>query len=46
MNGDRNEEMDAAWLKYLIDRGDAKGWNPRKIFEAGWEARDGETSAG
>lgn len=42
MNGERSEEMNAAWLRYLEERGDSMGWNPRKIFEAGWEASDGD----
>ena len=42
MNGERTEEMNEAWLAYLDARGDSRGWNPRKIFEAGWTARGGD----
>lgn len=42
MDGERSEEMNLAWLRYLVERGDSKGWNPRLVFEAGWSARGGE----
>lgn len=40
MRGERTDEMDEAWLKYLVDRGDSKGWNPRTVFFAGWLAAE------
>jgi hypothetical protein len=45
-------EMDAAWRAYVSERSglEAKGWNPRKVFEAGYissfaKYRDGEVRA-
>lgn len=44
MNGDVERDMDEAWQAYLIQREESKsqglgrGWNPRKVFEAGWQA--------
>lgn len=47
MNGEKQRDMDDAWLAYVYEREELKktgvgyGWNPKKIFEAGWAA--GET---
>ena len=43
MNGDDARDMDDAWRNYLVAREQSdpilsKGWNPRKAFEAGFEA--------
>ena len=44
MDGDVERDMDEAWQAYLILREESKaqglgrGWNPRKVFEAGWQA--------
>ena len=36
MNGEGAEDMDKAWRAYLVQRGDSKGWNPKRVFEAGY----------
>ena len=44
MNGEESREMDDAWRAYLVKREEETpphlrfGWNPRKLFEAGFEA--------
>lgn len=44
MNGDNARDMDEAWAEYLTEREESRqkglgfGWNPQKIFEAGWKA--------
>lgn len=44
MNGEESRDMDAAWREYLVKREEKKsegigfGWNPRSVFEAGFEA--------
>ena len=43
MRGEQTEEMDAAWRRYLDDRGESRGWNPRKLFDAGWTAKKEES---
>lgn len=38
------ESLDAAqaWSEYLDRSKTAYGWNPRKVFQAGWDARGGD----
>lgn len=44
MNGEQARDMDEAWAEYLVEREDRReqglgyGWNPRRVFEAGWQA--------
>ena len=45
MDGEAQRDMDQAWREYLVERDDVResthlgrGWNPRKVFEAGWKA--------
>lgn len=44
MNGDEARDMDQAWSEYLVKREEKKsqgvgfGWNPRREFEAGFQA--------
>ena len=47
MNGEITRDMDEAWKSYLVEREELKqdthlghGWNPRKVFEAGWKAAE------
>lgn len=50
MNGDETREMDDAWRAYLVQRDETTpehlrfGWNPRKLFEAGWTAANVRSS--
>ena len=38
MNGNISEDMDNAWRKYLKDKPQVPGFNPRQVFYAGWLA--------
>lgn len=47
MDGEVGRDMDDAWAAYLAEREDmrqgthlGRGWNPRKVFEAGWKAAE------
>ena len=47
MDGERTRDMDDAWLAYLVEREElrnsthlGRGWNPQKVFEAGWRAAE------
>lgn len=31
-------KLQQAWQAYVLSRGNQHGWNPRKIFEAGYQA--------
>lgn len=43
MSADEAIEVQQAWEQFLVERGDSKGWNPRRVFEAGWNAARGES---
>jgi hypothetical protein len=50
MNSEVGRDMDEAWAAYISEREDqreqglGRGWNPRKVFEAGWKAAEVRSS--